>query len=838
VGIVSTAVSTEELISEGRGVWMSRDVIRAGPTRMEQVFRKLAEGNLNSVFVGTWYMGGTLYPSEVVEGVGGPRQLPEFLGRDPLREAIDIAHRYGLEVVAWMEYGLMIHYSGGDTSNSGPIVARHPDWEALDKKGRHYVWSEGGYFHWLDPAHPDVAQFMEDLFGELVAKYPDLDGVEMDRIRYPSTEFSYSSTARTRYMRETGGSDPIAIVESSHPEWAQWVAWREQQTTAIARRIYRRVKSVNPRGLVTAAVVPPYMLVGSSKLQAWPLWADSGYVDVLEPMLYLDDASYPYQLAEALRAAPPEFLLYPGIALVDNAGRYRGDATAEFQITQTRQRGGKGVIIWDYRALSDPTLRFLKQRLFRAPTTLPHNDVIVDNSSPTRFQTEGPWTTINAGYGGTSLTAPPGDGSLRALWRPKLLRAGRYEIYAQWQADSVNASNARFEITLGSQRRFRTVDQRRQGGQWVFLAADSIAYGAPTSVHLTNLADGRVVADAVRWIIGKKFNLLDLNVPDSVHLDLKFSRVPNRETAEDASRYGIDHRISVHTAAMDPQDPTVVHLTTTPLQPDTQYVLTVTGLRDEVENVLDLKVPFRYAPALTQFVVDNSDQSFRAFGSWTSSAVDSGFVGRDYLIAPAGAGERRAQWWSFVGMDGYYEVAALWPRGSGYASRVPYFVLHSAGSDTLWRDQRLQGGQWNVLGVFRYTAGQAASVMVTNAVSEGSVVADAVRIRRVLPTAVGTPGVKTMPAAFRLHQNYPNPFNPTTTIDYELEREGDVSLKVYNLLGQEVAALVEGPQPAGPHRVVFNATSLGSGVYVYQLRWRPRGSTHTQVQTRKMAVIR
>ncbi|MGQ9560806.1 MAG: golvesin C-terminal-like domain-containing protein [Candidatus Oleimicrobiaceae bacterium] len=834
----STAVSADEPVPEARGVWMSRDVIRAGPTRMEQVFRSLAQGHLNRVFINTWYQGGTIYPSDVVARVGGLRQLSEFVGRDPMREAIDIAHRLGLEVIAWMEYGLMIHYSGGDTLNSGPIVAQHPDWEAIDRKGRHYVYSEGGYFHWLDPAHPDVVQFMEDLHGELATKYPDLDGMQMDRIRYPSLEFSYSDTARARYMREKAGTDPMHI-DQNHPEWWRWVKWREQQTTNVARRIYRRVKSTNPSILVSAAVVPPYMLVGSSKMQDWPTWADSGYVDVLEPMLYLDNADFPYQLTEAFRAAPQDFYLYPGLALVDNAGRYRGDATAEFQITETRQRGGKGVAIWDYRALSPSTLSFLKDRLFVTPTTLPHNDIIVDDGSVTRFQAVGGWTLVSDGYRGTSVAASSGDGSQRAVWQPKLLRAGRYEIYARWIADSSNASNARYEITLGSQTRVKTVDQRENGGRWVFLTADSIPYGAPTSVQLTNQADGRVVADAVRYVIGKKFTLLDFNVPDSLHVDLKFSRALQRESAEEVSHYTINQGVSVLSAAVDVQDPAGVRLTTTPLQRDVWYTLTLNGVQDEVENVLSsLQIRFRYAPALTQLMVDNRDQNFRTFGQWTASTADPGFIGSDYLISSAGFGENRAQWWCFVLVDGYYEVSAFWPGGRGRAAKVPYFVLHKEGTDTVWMDQRVNGGQWNVLGIFRYVGGQAASVMVTNAVAEGTVIADAVRLRRVLATTVTTQLPETNPSAFRLHQNFPNPFNPTTAIDYELERGGHVSLKVYNLQGQEVVTLTEGTLAAGRHRVIFHAGALGSGIYVYQLRYRPRGLAQTRMQTRKMVVLR
>jgi hypothetical protein len=84
-----------------------------------------------------------------------------------------------------------------------------------------------------------------------------------------------------------------------------------------------------------------------------------------------------------------------------------------------------------------------------------------------------------------------------------------------------------------------------------------------------------------------------------------------------------------------------------------------------------------------------------------------------------------------------------------------------------------------------------------------------------------TVGVQTAPQSpqkFQLQNNYPNPFNPSTVINYTIAKAGNVTLKVYNLLGQEVATLVNGFQTANTYNVDFNATGLSSGVYIYELR--------------------
>ena len=74
------------------------------------------------------------------------------------------------------------------------------------------------------------------------------------------------------------------------------------------------------------------------------------------------------------------------------------------------------------------------------------------------------------------------------------------------------------------------------------------------------------------------------------------------------------------------------------------------------------------------------------------------------------------------------------------------------------------------------------------------------------------------PFAFVLNQNYPNPFNPSTTISYSIPEKSFVSIKIYNVLGNVVASLVNNQVDAGEHNVQFNAAGLSSGVYFYTIK--------------------
>jgi hypothetical protein len=160
--------------------------------------------------------------------------------------------------------------------------------------------------------------------------------------------------------------------------------------------------------------------------------------------------------------------------------------------------------------------------------------------------------------------------------------------------------------------------------------------------------------------------------------------------------------------------------------------------------------------------------------------------------------------------DGATNMVLSWPAGLGslFASLEM---------------RHFNGTQWVVTNMLTDTSADMTNSLVNQHI--------ATIYSRTLLVSVGETSA-SMPERFALSQNYPNPFNPSTTIRFEVPASGFVSLKVYNLLGQEVATVVNETKQAGTYEVVWDASGQASGVYFYRLR------SGEFAATRKLVIIR
>jgi hypothetical protein len=169
---------------------------------------------------------------------------------------------------------------------------------------------------------------------------------------------------------------------------------------------------------------------------------------------------------------------------------------------------------------------------------------------------------------------------------------------------------------------------------------------------------------------------------------------------------------------------------------------------------------------------------------------------------------------SIFAADNYAKQASGW-SGSGQAPDSYYSALWS------------RAGNFTVL-QFQRAVDDFSSLVYTSWVNAG---------RPAVPTVVSAHSLTDVPAEFKLENAYPNPFNPATTIRYQLPQTSDVSLQIFNTLGQRVATLVDGRQEAGPHQVQWN-TLLPSGAYYFRLEARQMHGARIFVATKRMVVVK
>jgi hypothetical protein len=94
-------------------------------------------------------------------------------------------------------------------------------------------------------------------------------------------------------------------------------------------------------------------------------------------------------------------------------------------------------------------------------------------------------------------------------------------------------------------------------------------------------------------------------------------------------------------------------------------------------------------------------------------------------------------------------------------------------------------------------------------------------------------GSSSQPDVFYLYQNYPNPFNPISTIKYDVPSADFISLTIYDILGQKVLQAVNDYQSSGTHELKFNASTLSSGIYIYELK-----AGNKFIQRKKMTLLK
>lgn len=291
---------------EFRAVWVTRFAYNT-KAQVQGIINRAADAGFNVVFFQIRGNGDAYYKSNLVPWA---QKLTGTLGQDPgwdpLQTAIDTAHSRGIKLHAYWNV-----FAGWPTpagcanttctctptqgqsdsctlppaSPSGKpnhVLHDHPEWIAVTSTGK----SIDGEYYWMSAGNPDVRAHILAAAEELVTNY-DVDGVHLDRIRYPGAGYSYDAASNAAYN---------AIPSAQRPSRANW---QRDQVSAAVDGIYQIMKQKRPNAVLSASVWGIYKsLPGCNTSQGFSdyyqdsiAWMKNGQIDALAPMIYWDIGS-------------------------------------------------------------------------------------------------------------------------------------------------------------------------------------------------------------------------------------------------------------------------------------------------------------------------------------------------------------------------------------------------------------------------------------------------------------------------------------------------------------------------------------------------------------------
>lgn len=491
--LFSTIAVARAQDSELRGVWFAWAGTNVpSKTRIAQVMEDLAAHHVNTVFVDAWRFSYPYFRSSVFQRLTGKftdPALPE--GRDVLQEMIAEGHRVGLHVKAWFEYGFVAGVGANDD-----LYDARPAWFARRSNGS-VLFNGSLQFKWLSHHHPQAQQFLIDLGQEVIANY-DLDGIELDRIRYPDLDCGYDSATVALYKNEHNGNAPPQNFNDG-----LWHRWRADKINAFAQAAYDSFKIINPH--ITVSNAPGLMPSAYDNLcQDWPAWMRSRSLDFITPQVYRDNsAGYAYDLGVQLSYLNDVSKVYPGLAAIIGTSELPSSEIIAM-IKTTRSRGLKGHVIWYYDPLSND-LPALRNEVYQQPVAVPGRPanwrrpaLIVNEDDAAFVQRSNGWaTTTQAGFKGNALFANSGEQWIE--YRCDIPQAGWYEIYSFMIPQSTAMRRAPYEIRHARGVDTIYVDQTKDGlARWHKLGDFYLTQGNGQKIlRLSNAANQLVVADAI-----------------------------------------------------------------------------------------------------------------------------------------------------------------------------------------------------------------------------------------------------------------------------------------------------------------------------------------------------
>lgn len=313
--LLAYAKSAPSSTIEGRTLWLDRGTITSikSQKQMGKLFDKIKNIGINLIYFETINAGYAIYPSKIL------RQNPQTVGTNPLKWAVEEAHKRNLELHAWT----WIFAAGNERLNSiigqnagypGPILSKNKEFTLAAKNGSFLI--PGQHEYWIDPSNPSAREHIISALEEIVKTYK-VDGIQFDYIRYPfqskNTLMGYNPDAKKRFEIESG----LKLDNLNSNTLKAWNEWKSKQVSKFVQRASFKLRKINPNLLISAAVFGGDRSKRLSSIQQdWELWVNNGWIDTLNPMIYASSSDKLLKNIEYfIKTVENKAIIYPGIAV-------------------------------------------------------------------------------------------------------------------------------------------------------------------------------------------------------------------------------------------------------------------------------------------------------------------------------------------------------------------------------------------------------------------------------------------------------------------------------------------------------------------------------------------
>ena len=489
----------------------------------------LASVNINVVLAVVLNGGYTLYPSSTMDSLFTKPVHPSFVGRDMLDRVIIEAHRNGIEVYPWFEYGFAAWYSGSNPATGGHILQTKPDWACRLTNGQ--IAKKNG-FDWMSAIHPEVQDFMKKLIVE-VMQY-DIDGIEFsDRIPAMPIEGGYEPYTVSIYQSEHSGQNPPANYYD-----ANWKRWRADKMNNWYIGVRSLMKNYDENLFVsTSPSVHPWSY--DNYLQDVQTWLDSGICDQFIPQLYRDNfPDYLYELNQAVNQAGSTNLhkLFPGILM--NIGLPPNDylISPEYLLAAlqaNRTRGAKGEAYFYYEGFRKNNNQLgdtLKATFYSQPALVPGRNgniwrpkAIIKNENENGVALTGTWVNYSQpGYTGGIIRTNVTSNYQSIEYNVDVPFSAYFDVYGYMVPNTTWTQNARYVVYSDADSTEVIVNQSNLNKKgWQKIGTVYLSEGNKKVLKIDNTyleSSKYLTADAVMIMINRKLspNVVITNVEDEI----------------------------------------------------------------------------------------------------------------------------------------------------------------------------------------------------------------------------------------------------------------------------------------------------------------------------------